>query len=84
MLILIWFIIQFIRIASIKQALGLYDDAIKDYLTVLSKLDNHIPTLKGLGEAYYLLAKESIEKSVNCNYIKYVETSINVIIFIFL
>ena len=58
----------------------MYDEAIKDYSTVLAKLNNHIPTLKGLGETYYLLAKQSVEKSINCEYVQFIETGIDVII----
>ena len=61
--------------------MGLYDEAIVDFSAVLSKLNNHIPTLKGLGETYYLLAKESVEKSINCDYVKYIESSIDVNLF---
>jgi hypothetical protein len=64
------------RIAHIKQSLNLYDQAIIDYYAVLNKMTNHVPTLKGLGETYYQLAKENVRVSTNNKYFEHIENSI--------
>jgi tetratricopeptide (TPR) repeat protein len=64
------------QIAHIKQSLKLYDQAVLDYLAVLNKITNHIPTLKGLGETYYLLAVENVKVSLNEKYLEYIELSV--------
>jgi hypothetical protein len=66
------------RIASIKQVLGLYEEAVSDYLIVLNELPNHIPSLKGIGEAYYNMAKLNIKESNNDRYPSLIEQSLEV------
>ena len=39
-------------------------------------MTNHIPTFKGLGETYYLLAKENVKNSTDNKYLEYIELSI--------
>lgn len=64
------------QIAHIKQTLTLYDQAIIDYYTVLNKITDHVPTLKGLGETYYQLANQNIKTSSDDMYMEYIESSI--------
>ncbi|KAM9328956.1 superkiller complex protein 3 [Gastrophryne carolinensis] len=45
------------KIASIKQILGTYKEAITEYLQIIKKSGDYVPALKGLGECYLMLAK---------------------------
>ncbi|XP_033116341.1 tetratricopeptide repeat protein 37-like isoform X2 [Anneissia japonica] len=64
------------QIASIKQTLGQYTDAVSDYCAILSKQEGYIPALKGLGETYLLLAKDSLVDFLNGRAVDYVCKSI--------
>ena len=75
--------INVLRVAFIKQSLKLYDEAINDYLIVLDALPNHVPTLKGLGEAHYLLARENIKNTNDDKYMEFMETSLKVVFIVF-
>ncbi len=73
------FLITFIyRIAHIRQSLGLYEQAVMDYYAALNKLTDHIPSLKGLGETHFLLAKHNARNSTDNKYLQHIEASIKV------
>ncbi|XP_071101530.1 superkiller complex protein 3-like [Haliotis cracherodii] len=48
------------QIASIKQTLGEYPEAVAEYKTILEKSHNYVPALKGLGETLLLLARQHL------------------------
>ncbi|KAK3098545.1 hypothetical protein FSP39_020503 [Pinctada imbricata] len=48
------------KIASIKQKLGTFKEAIEEYKVILEKSVNFVPALKGIGETYLLLANHQI------------------------
>ncbi|XP_013407175.1 tetratricopeptide repeat protein 37 isoform X1 [Lingula anatina] len=50
------------QIASIKQTLGLYAEAVLEYRAILTKSPDYVPALKGLGEAYVHLARDSLKQ----------------------
>jgi hypothetical protein len=56
----------------------MHSEAIEDYLIVLSQLPDHIPTLKGLGETYYNMAKSNIKESNNDKYPYLMESCLKV------
>ncbi|XP_068103803.1 superkiller complex protein 3 [Hyperolius riggenbachi] len=45
------------KIASIKQILGTYKEAVLEYLQIIKKSGEYVPALKGLGECHLMLAK---------------------------
>jgi hypothetical protein len=49
-----------------------------DYYAALNKITDHVPSLKGLGETYYLKAKENVKNSTDQRYLEYIESSIKV------
>ncbi|KAL3865870.1 hypothetical protein ACJMK2_043219 [Sinanodonta woodiana] len=51
---------SYFQIASIKQTLGLYSDAIDEYKLILDRSPNYVPALKGLGETYLLRARAKV------------------------
>ncbi|KAK3606262.1 hypothetical protein CHS0354_037938 [Potamilus streckersoni] len=51
---------SYFQIASIKQTLGLYTDAINEYKLLLDRSPNYVPALKGLGETYLLRARAKV------------------------
>jgi hypothetical protein len=51
-----------------------------DYYAALNKITDHVPSLKGLGETYYLKAKENVKNSTDQRYLEYIESSIKVIL----
>ncbi|XP_060595460.1 tetratricopeptide repeat protein 37-like [Ruditapes philippinarum] len=50
------------QMASIKQTLGTYTEAIEEYKIILEKSPNYVPALKGVGESYVLVAKSLLWK----------------------
>ncbi|XP_063309755.1 superkiller complex protein 3 [Pelobates fuscus] len=48
------------KIASIKQILGMYKEAVTEYQLILSKSADYVPALKGLGECHLMLAKAAL------------------------
>ncbi|XP_053375489.1 tetratricopeptide repeat protein 37-like [Mercenaria mercenaria] len=50
------------QMASIKQTLGTYTEAIEEYKLILEKSPNYVPALKGVGETYVLVAKSLLSK----------------------
>ncbi|XP_052248166.1 tetratricopeptide repeat protein 37-like isoform X1 [Dreissena polymorpha] len=66
------------QIASIKQALGQYTEALQEYTHILRQAEDYVPALKGLGETYVSIAhnhlsncfhgraKDTAELAVDC------------------
>ncbi|KAL4223110.1 Tetratricopeptide repeat protein 37 [Mactra antiquata] len=50
------------QLASIKQTLGTYTEAIDEYKLILEKSPNYVPALKGIGESYVQVAKSLLSK----------------------
>lgn len=50
------------QIASIKQTLGTYTEAIEEYKLILDKSPNYVPALKGIGETYVQVARSLLSK----------------------
>ncbi|KAM5192461.1 superkiller complex protein 3 [Mantella aurantiaca] len=48
------------KIASIKQILGTYKEAVTEYLQIIKKSGEYVPALKGLGECHLMLAKGAL------------------------
>ncbi|XP_073534422.1 superkiller complex protein 3 [Phyllobates terribilis] len=48
------------KIASIKQILGTYTEAVTEYQQILQKAGEYVPALKGLGECHLMLAKGAL------------------------
>ncbi|XP_075037195.1 superkiller complex protein 3 [Mixophyes fleayi] len=48
------------KIASIKQILGTYKEAVTEYQQVVKKSGEYVPALKGLGECHLMLAKGAL------------------------
>ena len=49
-----------------------------DYFGVLTKIADHVPTFKGLGETYYELARDNLKNATDNKYLEYVELSVKV------
>jgi len=45
---------------------------------LINVIKDHVPSLKGLGETYYLKAKENVKNSTDQRYLEYIESSIKV------
>ncbi|XP_053330770.1 SKI3 subunit of superkiller complex protein isoform X2 [Spea bombifrons] len=59
------------KIASIKQILGTYREAIIEYHQIIKTSGEYVPALKGLGECHLMLAKDALgdfldAKAVDC------------------
>ncbi|KAG9487998.1 hypothetical protein GDO78_007677 [Eleutherodactylus coqui] len=48
------------KIASIKQILGTYTEAVTEYQSIIQKSGDYVPALKGLGECHLMLAKAAL------------------------
>ncbi|XP_073447000.1 superkiller complex protein 3 isoform X3 [Dendrobates tinctorius] len=48
------------KIASIKQLLGTYTEAVTEYQHIVQKSGEYVPALKGLGECHLMLAKGAL------------------------
>ncbi|KAM4707819.1 superkiller complex protein 3 [Discoglossus pictus] len=48
------------KMASIKQTLGTYKEAVTEYQQIIKKAGEYVPALKGLGECYIMLAKSAL------------------------
>ncbi|XP_063820099.1 superkiller complex protein 3 [Pseudophryne corroboree] len=48
------------KIASIKQILGTYKEAVTEYQHIIKKYGEYVPALKGLGECHLMLAKAAL------------------------
>ncbi|KAM4050000.1 superkiller complex protein 3 isoform 2-T3 [Anomaloglossus baeobatrachus] len=48
------------KIASIKQILGTYTEAVTEYQHIVQKSGEYVPALKGLGECHLMLAKGAL------------------------
>ncbi|MEE6508118.1 hypothetical protein FKM82_019100 [Ascaphus truei] len=48
------------KMASIKQILGTYKQAVTEYQQIIRKSGEYVPALKGLGECYLMLAKSAL------------------------
>ncbi|XP_071964679.1 tetratricopeptide repeat protein 37-like [Antedon mediterranea] len=64
------------QISAIKQTVGQYSEAVSDYKLVLTRQEGYVPALKGLGETYLLLAKDSLVEFLNLKAVDYVANSI--------
>ncbi|XP_031551877.1 tetratricopeptide repeat protein 37-like isoform X1 [Actinia tenebrosa] len=53
------------QIATIKQLLCVYDEAIKEYQMILDQQPGYVPALKGFGETHLCLALESLAQDFN-------------------
>ncbi|KAJ8029553.1 Tetratricopeptide repeat protein 37 [Holothuria leucospilota] len=67
------------QIASIKQMLGLYAEAVTEYQKVLTETQNYVPALKGQGETYIRLAQVSLQQFFNGRAVDYVEKAIGIL-----
>ncbi|KAM4808860.1 superkiller complex protein 3 [Rhinophrynus dorsalis] len=48
------------KIASIKQILGTYKEAVNEYQQIIRKSGEYVPALKGLGECHLMLARSAL------------------------
>ncbi|ESP01284.1 hypothetical protein LOTGIDRAFT_230642 [Lottia gigantea] len=53
------------QIATIRQILGMYVEAIEEYKLILQKSPDYVPALKGIGETYLLLGKDHIKENLD-------------------
>ncbi|XP_018416037.1 PREDICTED: tetratricopeptide repeat protein 37 [Nanorana parkeri] len=61
------------KIASIKQILGTYKEAVSEYLQIVKKSGDYVPALKGLGECHLMLAKGALADFLDAKAVDVIE-----------
>ncbi|NP_001086571.1 tetratricopeptide repeat protein 37 [Xenopus laevis] len=64
------------KIASIKQILGTYKEAVNEYQQILMKSGEYVPALKGLGECHLMLAKSALSDFLDLKAVDAIEKAI--------
>nr|DBA23398.1 TPA: hypothetical protein GDO54_014314 [Pyxicephalus adspersus] len=64
------------KIASIKQILGTYKEAVAEYLQIVKKCGEYVPALKGLGECHLMLAKGALADFMDAKAVDAIEKGI--------
>ncbi|KAG8456369.1 hypothetical protein GDO86_002230 [Hymenochirus boettgeri] len=64
------------KIASIKQILGTYKEAITQYQGILRMSGDYVPALKGLGECHLMLAKSALTDFLDLKAVDSIEKAI--------
>nr|XP_056704629.1 SKI3 subunit of superkiller complex protein [Euleptes europaea] len=65
------------KAAAIEQILGKYKNAIAEYQHILEKSKDYVPALKGLGECYLMMAKNSLADYLDGKALDYIEQSLS-------
>ncbi|XP_069819036.1 superkiller complex protein 3 [Dendropsophus ebraccatus] len=64
------------KIASIKQLLGTYAEAVNEYQHIIQKSGDYVPALKGLGECHLMLAKGSLADFLDAKAVDSIEKAL--------
>ncbi|KAE8635771.1 hypothetical protein XENTR_v10002730 [Xenopus tropicalis] len=64
------------KIASIKQILGTYKEAINEYQQIIRKSGDYVPALKGLGECHLMLAKSAFSDFLDLKAVDAIEKAL--------
>ncbi|KAM3940662.1 superkiller complex protein 3 isoform 1-T2 [Leptodactylus fuscus] len=64
------------KIASIKQILGTYKEAVTEYQHIIQKSGEYVPALKGLGECHLMLAKGALADFLDARAVDSIEKAL--------
>ncbi|XP_056393771.1 SKI3 subunit of superkiller complex protein [Hyla sarda] len=64
------------KIASIKQLLGTYTEAVNEYQHIIQKSRDYVPALKGLGECHLMLAKSALADFLDARAVDSIEKAL--------
>ncbi|KAG8598337.1 hypothetical protein GDO81_002570 [Engystomops pustulosus] len=64
------------KIASIKQILGTYTEAVTEYQHIVQKSGEYVPALKGLGECHLMLAKSALADFLDAKAVDSIERAL--------
>ncbi|XP_040277485.1 tetratricopeptide repeat protein 37 isoform X1 [Bufo bufo] len=64
------------KIASIKQILGTYAEAVTEYQHIIQKSAEYVPALKGLGECQLMLAKGALADFLDAKAVDFIEKAL--------
>ncbi|KAM8960803.1 superkiller complex protein 3 [Pelodytes ibericus] len=65
------------KIASIKQLLGSYKEAVTEYQQIIRKSAEYVPALKGLGECHLMLAKGALADFLDATAVDCIEKALH-------
>ncbi|XP_053557471.1 SKI3 subunit of superkiller complex protein isoform X2 [Bombina bombina] len=65
------------KMASIKQVLGTYKEAVTEYQQIIKKAGEYVPALKGLGECHLMLAKIALADFLDAKAVDEIEKSLD-------
>ncbi|KAM4875328.1 superkiller complex protein 3 [Thomomys bottae] len=64
------------KVAAIQQILGKYKEAIAQYQLIITKKEDYVPALKGLGECHLMMAKAALVDYLDGKAVNYVEKAL--------
>ncbi|XP_048187071.1 tetratricopeptide repeat protein 37 [Perognathus longimembris pacificus] len=64
------------KVAAIQQILGKYKEAIAQYQLIITKKEDYVPALKGLGECHLMMAKAALVDYLDGKAVKYIEKAL--------
>ncbi|XP_028406847.1 tetratricopeptide repeat protein 37-like [Dendronephthya gigantea] len=67
------------QIAVVKHLLGLFEEAVAVYKTILSEHCDYVPALKGLGATYISYARSSLEQDFHGRALDYIQNAVNIL-----